>query len=1103
MDRIGRILVFAGLAILLCAPAIVLAQNGPSLWPMPCADGPPEIDGVVGDLEFDSNNGEPDASQYWDWDWDEEWDDAHWEVIGTPPIGGLDSTVLLATQNDAENLYVALVEIWPELPELWDLDVQQIGPCEDIHGSLFWMGFEDDDPEGEWNASDPTHLPDEGWFFFPGFGCVEDVVYADAGPSNNFDFVEGFSLPIYVGRLGGECDDPFDCTAGIFFDQDTNTESAFAFNHYVGYQGDEMQAWVFVHEVAINLRNSPLNLEPEECYGGFFAALAYGPELPYAYVDSTDTQAAEEDVRALIDVIMNGNIEQLAIGWWPNAWYEGPSSDATGADLEDDFLYCCFVDGVFDPDECDWCLPCYGEVCLCERDLDLEITKTADPTVVEPGDDVQFTIHITGSGPRDAFPDCLRIVDQLTGPAEFGTASAVEMTSPGEIVALGSNELTIQIDLPPDGSEPFELYVEIVVTAQVTGPGSIENVAVLSECEGPVLGRAEVTVISVAPSEERPQKPSFCTEMDPIEEVIDGIVGEWVDGEIVPDESWQFAHWEDITALMLYDLQDEEYPPLPDGVHLGLMNDDEYLYLALVEHWYPGIINGEAGADQIELPPHGSIFWVGFEDDDPAGVWNATSPTHLADEGWFFFLGSPEGLMLTQDDLFEPGMDFEAYVERIGGPGHEEPCIDDCLGGIVFGQDTSTVHRFAHASFYEDEFDAGAEQLGDWVVVYVHEIAIDLENSPLNLEPGECFRDFFVGLGHAPEPPAPDVASLAEDEEAFQNLVKGIVIDIDQLAFGYWPNTFENGDGWDLIDCCFFNDREASLQWGPGEEFCDWCLPCFGESCLDPCNVNLEVIKSADRAEVSPGEEMEFTIEVTNLGPSIAKQVVIGDVLDSRLEILDVVASKGDETVDGQEVTVEIDQLDVDETVTITVIVKVLDLGTIENLASVSVGVPATEQDSNVVVVESDIEFEIIKTADPMLLVPGADKVVFTIEFTNLGPGVAYDVWVTDEFDARLQIVDAEATKGTVSIAGQVVAVHVDELAVDETVILTIEARVLQPGIIENLAVLEFPIIELFVESNLVILNAVELVPEPGALLLVGSGLLGLAGYAGLRLRKK
>jgi hypothetical protein len=293
---------------------------------------------------------------------------------------------------------------------------------------------------------------------------------------------------------------------------------------------------------------------------------------------------------------------------------------------------------------------------------------------------------------------------------------------------------------------------------------------------------------------ERPVKPSPCTDVAPV-----------IDGDL-EQELWEGAHIEDITALVL--------PPdgngqSPEGVYLLIMNDDEALYLALIELW--GV---DVSTQQL---PHFSVFWVGFEDDPPEG-WNSTSPEQAADEGWFFFVGAPADGDLQVDQISQ-GPSFSAFVGRAGGPGSAEPDFcEDCITTIQADPAPGTESAFGYGSL---DGNGGP-------IVFIHEVKIDLDESPLNIESDECFRGFFAGFGHGPIFDGDGLT--ASDVLDLVNLTQ---FEFDRLAFGYWPNEAT----WDLLECCF---GECIPEPGPDclpGEFCDWCVSCFGEICLTPCEV--------------------------------------------------------------------------------------------------------------------------------------------------------------------------------------------------------------------------------------------------------------------------
>jgi len=89
----------------------------------------------------------------------------------------------------------------------------------------------------------------------------------------------------------------------------------------------------------------------------------------------------------------------------------------------------------------------------------------------------------------------------------------------------------------------------------------------------------------------------------------------------------------------------------------------------------------------------------------------------------------------------------------------------------------------------------------------------------------------------------------------------------------------EDGDG--IIDALDSNEEDSDNdgvvdQEDPGND--NACIPDINNDlCEEP--IDLEVVKTIDNPDASIGDEVTFTITVTNLGPRRAKSVLIGDFL--------------------------------------------------------------------------------------------------------------------------------------------------------------------------------------------------------------------------------
>ncbi|UYO98704.1 DUF11 domain-containing protein [Microbacterium sp. M28] len=166
---------------------------------------------------------------------------------------------------------------------------------------------------------------------------------------------------------------------------------------------------------------------------------------------------------------------------------------------------------------------------------------------------------------------------------------------------------------------------------------------------------------------------------------------------------------------------------------------------------------------------------------------------------------------------------------------------------------------------------------------------------------------------------------------------------------------------------------------------------------------DLAVTKQASAATVTAGDTFTYTVDVSNVGPSVAQNAVLTDTVPQGMTV-ESVATAPDGICASTAIGIRCDWATIEpgetETVTITVLVDAnTPAGTLTNTASVAS--PADDADTtnnsasaDVTVVQS-ADLGVQKTATPTTGVPGTPQ-SFTITVTNDGPSTARGVSVAD-----------------------------------------------------------------------------------------------------------
>ena len=193
----------------------------------------------------------------------------------------------------------------------------------------------------------------------------------------------------------------------------------------------------------------------------------------------------------------------------------------------------------------------------------------------------------------------------------------------------------------------------------------------------------------------------------------------------------------------------------------------------------------------------------------------------------------------------------------------------------------------------------------------------------------------------------------------------------------------------------------------------DWVL--FEVLPYDDLHITKTVNITADYVNVT--DIIQYNVTVTNHGPSGARGVNVTEVLSPYLKLLDNQTTKGYYNYTNG--TWFIGDLDVNETVTLTIIAQVIHMGPILN----AVWVYGLGNDTNLtnnnasahnftalpildlrIVKDVDVEGDIINVLD---------MITFTITVFNDGPCNATGVFVAEAIDYNLRIISNQTTLGT------------------------------------------------------------------------------------------
>ena len=237
---------------------------------------------------------------------------------------------------------------------------------------------------------------------------------------------------------------------------------------------------------------------------------------------------------------------------------------------------------------------------------------------------------------------------------------------------------------------------------------------------------------------------------------------------------------------------------------------------------------------------------------------------------------------------------------------------------------------------------------------------------------------------------------------------------------------------------------------------------------------DLSIEKSTTATAGIPGQQLSYTMVVTNAGPSTATSVQITDTLPAGVTFVSGAVGSTSATVSGNQVTYAVGTLapGTSATATLTVMIGAGTTSSLVNTAVVSAASGETDTSDNTDTVTTPltptVDLSVTKTASASAPQIG-DSLTYTIVVSNAGPSTATSVTATDTLPAGLTFVSGTSPSGgTVTANGQVVTVPVGSIAAGGTSTFTILTTVgaAASGTLTNTVAVATPLTESTTANN-------------------------------------
>ncbi len=183
-------------------------------------------------------------------------------------------------------------------------------------------------------------------------------------------------------------------------------------------------------------------------------------------------------------------------------------------------------------------------------------------------------------------------------------------------------------------------------------------------------------------------------------------------------------------------------------------------------------------------------------------------------------------------------------------------------------------------------------------------------------------------------------------------------------------------------------------------------------------SADLAVAKKVGPTTLTAGADAVYTVTVTNLGPSTARDVVVRDQVPAGLTIVSATAAGATCGISDQLVTCTQSSLVLRSSIVLRLAVTVDPgaSGTISNSAVASAATPDPSTGNNQgqvsALVEQSADLEVVKTAATQQPLAGTG-LTYTVTVVNHGPSLASTVRLTDDLPSALTLVDVTPEQGT------------------------------------------------------------------------------------------